>query len=113
MLNIYTGRIGQTGLDITVKSGDKVFAPTWDIVMNLKNGNITWQQYVKEYYALMRNSYQINHERWLEILNKNEVTFLCYCTDPQRCHRTLLVDMFCKLGKSESIQVRYMGERES
>ena len=40
-MKIYTSRIGTEGLDITVKSGDKVFAPSWEIVLGLKDGKIT------------------------------------------------------------------------
>lgn len=111
MLKIYTDRIGRPGLDITVKSGDQVFAPTWDIVMGLKHGDITWEQYVEKYYELMRNSYLHNREHWMEILNKDEVTFLCYCTDPSKCHRTLLSEMFIKVGKSLNHKVVYLGEK--
>ena len=112
MLKVYTARIGNNGLDITVKSGDPVFAPSWKIVMDLKNDKITWEQYVKKYTIMMRHSYLRNFQRWMEILRKKEVTLLCYCSDPNRCHRILLADMFVKVGEDKGINVQYMGERE-
>lgn len=39
MLKIYTSQYrysGKNRLDITVKSGNKIFTPTWNIVVNSK-----------------------------------------------------------------------------
>ena len=44
-------------LDITVKSGDKAFAPTWKMVMGSKQGKITDEEYTHQYTELMRKSY--------------------------------------------------------
>jgi uncharacterized protein YeaO (DUF488 family) len=110
-MNIYTARIGHKGLDITVKSGDKTFAPSWNIVMDLKNGNITWEQYKEKYTQMMRKSYKQNTKRWLELINKDELTLICYCTDPNRCHRTLLADMLVKVAKRHGVTATYLGEK--
>ena len=57
MLKVYTAQYGYRGkdrLDITVKSGDRTFAPTWDMVMDYKSGKITQEEYTEMYYDLMR-----------------------------------------------------------
>lgn len=41
----------------------------------------------------MRNSYRGNFPAWAWLLDQREVTLLCYCTDPQRCHRTVFADI--------------------
>jgi uncharacterized protein YeaO (DUF488 family) len=101
LLEVYTGRIGYKGtdgLDITVKSGDPCFAPSWAIVSNVKAGKISEDEYIREYYRLMRVSYVKNRARWNEILVLSRVTLLCYCRKGDFCHRKLLADILVKLG---------------
>jgi uncharacterized protein YeaO (DUF488 family) len=101
MVKIYTSQYGYKGedrLDITVKTGDKTFAPTWDMVMGHKNGTLSSEQYVKMYIDLLRNSYKKNRKRWEEILNREQVTFVCFCGHGKFCHRLILADVFTKLG---------------
>ena len=101
MLKIYTSQYrysGENRLDITVKSGNKLFAPTWDIVGKVKKGLMTEEEYTKEYYKLMRNSYKNNRSKWDELLNQNEVVLVCFCRKGSFCHRYILADMLVKLG---------------
>lgn len=58
-----------------------------------------WALYVPAYLAEMRASYRAHHRSWAALLMRSEATLLCYCTDPERCHRTLLArDILPKLG---------------
>lgn len=101
MLKVYTSQYnyrGENRLDITVKSGGKVFAPTWDIVGKVKRGLITEEQYIKKYYALMRKSYKINRNIWEEILAEEEIVLVCFCKAGDFCHRLLLAEILVKLG---------------
>jgi len=107
---MYVGKLQPDFLDITVKSGDVTFAPTWDIVMGYKNGKMTWDQYVEEYTRMMRVSYSLNKERWLQVLRSGSVTLTCYCAPTQHCHRYLLAGMLEKAGKANGIEVIYEGE---
>lgn len=43
-------------VDITVKSGSKVFAPTWEMVMALKSGEIGEDVYTAYYDQMMKMS---------------------------------------------------------
>ena len=105
-MKVWTGRIGQHGgLDITVKSGNKAFAPTWDMVMGHKRGTVSDAEYVERYYALMRRSYREHRAAWDELLSQDEATLLCYCAKGKFCHRTLLAEILVKLGAT------YEGER--
>ncbi|MCL6559472.1 MAG: hypothetical protein K6U74_11870 [Firmicutes bacterium] len=89
---------GEDRLDITVKSGDKTFAPTWDMVMAYKSGKITQEEYTEMYYALMRRSYQNNRRRWEEVLAMDKVVLVCFCRAGDFCHRLLLAGILEKLG---------------
>ncbi|MBI4822915.1 MAG: DUF488 domain-containing protein [Nitrospirae bacterium] len=114
-LHLYTAQIGkykgQDSFDITVKSGDHTFAPTWDIVQGWKSNQIDWETFSKHYRQLMLDSYKRNQTAWNDILNRGTLTFLCYCRAGEHCHRYLLAEFLCKLGEREGISVIYEGER--
>ncbi len=116
-LHLYTAQIGKykgpDAYDVTVKSGDINFAPTWDIVQAWKAGEINWDTYTQRYRELMLNSYKRNQGAWREILEKGILTLLCYCRadDDKHCHRYLLADFLIKLGDKIGVTVIYEGER--
>lgn len=114
-MKIYTAQIGYKGLDgydITVKSGDKVFAPTWNMVMDYKRGKLSKEAYSSMYRELMLRSWREHRQAWLDLLNREEVTLVCYCRPGDFCHRLLLAEYLVKLGKHLGIEVIYMGERQ-
>lgn len=97
-------------LDITVKSGLELFAPTWDMVQRHKAGTLTDEEYTQLYYTLMRRSYSTNKAVWLDYLNQPTLTIGCYCTNGHFCHRYLLVDILSKVAVSNTIPFSYKGE---
>lgn len=106
-VELYTAQIRYSGddrLDITVKSGDGVFAPTWDMVMGHKNHFISDDEYKKKHIELMRMSRKNNPLRWQEIMNKEKIVLTCYCSAGKFCHRILLAKML------EMIGATYKGE---
>lgn len=110
-MKLYTAQYRYKGydrLDITVKGKDpigKVFAPSWKMVMGSKEGRITWSEYRELYRELMRESFQQHKKIWDEILNREEVTLVCFCKPEDNCHRYLVAEYFSKLG------AEYLGER--
>lgn len=108
MLSVYTSQYrysGEDRLDITVKSGNKLFAPSWEMVMGHKNGTLSDEQYISMYYDKMRKSYKNNKKKWQELLDKEQVTVVCFCGKGKFCHRLFFADILVKLG------AKYMGER--
>lgn len=97
-------------IDTTVKSGDKVFAPTWEIVMSVKSGQISEDTYTQEYLRLMRASYRTHLDRWLEVCQMDEVAIACYCTHGKFCHRHLLADMLSHVCTRYAIPFQLQGE---
>lgn len=97
-------------LDITVKSGDKTFAPSWAIVMDHKNGKITDEQYTEEYKRMMRETAKANPGRWNELMHSGSVTLACYCKAGDFCHRLILVELLKIVGEHIGIEVVYEGE---
>lgn len=98
------------------------FAPSWAILnpalrarRAARTGDVAraailsreqWAAYVEAFTQEMRESYRRDREAWGAILCRPEVTLCCYCTDPERCHRTILARaIFPALGAT------YAGER--
>lgn len=97
-------------LDTTVKSGDRVFAPSWDIVTKVKAHEITPEQYTEQYTRMMRNSYVQNHARWMEVCQMERVAISCYCPEGVFCHRHVLADMFAQVCRKHKIEFKLEGE---
>ncbi len=113
MLKIWTAQMYKTKgkdwptLDITVKNQDpfgKAFAPTWSMVMDIKKGIITEEEYTDLYHKRMLHSYDANRTLWEDLLNRDEVVLICFCKAGAFCHRHLLTQYLVKLGAT------YMGE---
>ena len=106
---IWTAHISyreEDAVDITVKGNNpigRVFAPTWDMVMDYKRAvkQQDWETpeeftpeeiYTKRYKALLgerlptiQEMFDFYTKTWLE-----ELTFTCYCPPGAFCHRVIL-----------------------
>ena len=86
-------------IDVTIKSGHQIFAPTWDMVNGVKNKTLSPDEYTQMYYAMMRLSYKNHITEWDLILNKGDkvpIILGCYCQPNTFCHRYLLKDILLK-----------------
>lgn len=117
---VYRGRVGQQVLNTTIKSGTglgAVFAPTWKMVLEFKQGEISWDEYRRQYTDLMRQRYQANASAFLEALSSDELIVCCYCKDThattKHCHRYILVELLEKVAVHHSIRFEYIGEIRS
>lgn len=100
-------------LDVTLKSGDRTFSPTPELLSAYKAGEITDKEYTVRFKKLMELSYKENKQRWLEVCKMEEVAIACYCGSGNFCHRKLLVSMFRKVCKANAIMgFTYVGELE-
>lgn len=109
---------GQDRLDITVKGNNvagKLYAPTWDIVMGVKNGTITEEEYTKRYYDMLCEKHNSGSklvvsqtERFVSRIMKQDITVVCFCPANAFCHRHLLVKW---LVHNFNIEKYYGGEK--
>lgn len=97
-------------LDITIKSGQVAFAPTWEMVAGSKSGQMTEAQYEQEYRRLMASSQEHYHEQWEKLLHTEEIAICCYCRKGTFCHRYLLKDILETECKKRGIPFEYLGE---
>jgi len=101
---------GADRFDITRKNGNYNFAPSWNLIMGYKSKLIDEKKYRIEYKKQMSQSFFNNKREWEELLNKGEVTLVCFCKKGEFCHRLILVEILQMLGKRFNIEVIYNGE---
>ena len=117
-LTVFTARVSYGGsdrFDVTRKSGGALgqhFAPSWHLLQpylaKRRAGTISdadWNSYAEQYTEQMRDSYRLYRDEWDALLARETTTLVCYCTDPAKCHRTVLAQILVKLGAT------YNGER--
>ena len=97
-------------LDTTVKTGEKTFSPTWNLVTRIKAGAIDENAYRAEYFDIMRQSYVKNTLRWHEVVTMDKVAIACYCPPNCFCHRHLLKEIFEKVCMRQGLPFLYSGE---
>ena len=104
-------------LDVTVKSAaeaDRCLAPTWDLVMGAKRGELDWAAYTEGYLALLRGRWRDDPaararlEALADRACAGDVTLCCYCRGPERCHRSLLAAVLVKVaaGRGRVLRTR-------
>jgi uncharacterized protein YeaO (DUF488 family) len=97
-------------IDTTVKSGNPAFAPTWDIVLASKSGQMSPQEYTQRYLELMRQSLRHNPAPWEQLQQQEKIALACYCPAGQFCHRLVLAAALTKYLQSKGIAVDARGE---
>lgn len=105
-MDIFTAQYrydGPNRLDITVKGQDpvgKLFAPTWSMVMGLKNGSMTEEGYTQVYNRILDNVFAgaSGYSLWQDFSRQERVTFVCFCPTGAFCHRVLLAVYLQKAG---------------
>lgn len=89
--------------DITLKSGDLVFAPTPELLWPYKQGIINDQEYVDVFNRLTRTRFRKDPDPWYWLINQRRICLACYCTHGKFCHRHLVKGMLHKLCAREGI----------
>lgn len=105
-------RNGMNGMDVTVKSAlgrARCFAPTWDMVLGSKRGEISWDQYTAQYLSILDS---LDEQEWVWLHDQADhglLTVLCYCPlTKEKCHTALIVDYACE--NYPALFVRYPEE---
>lgn len=86
-------------IDITAKSGCDigwVLAPSWDIVSRYKSGNLTQENFKKEYFDLIESRWKKPLKSIEDIENVERIILVCYCPPNQFCHRYLAADFLVR-----------------
>lgn len=123
-LKVYTARMGLKDpdyLDVSLQGNlrrlhrgiGRAFAPSphllYPFLTKRKHGGLTeadWQRYVERYTAEMRASYRERRSAWDELLSWERVVLLCFCTDPNQCHRRVLASILVTLGATDCGEIQ-------
>jgi uncharacterized protein YeaO (DUF488 family) len=97
-------------LDVSVKTGDLVFAPSWSMVMEYKYGNIDERIYTILYTERTITSAKVHRKRWLEVIEQGSVTLGCYCKAGDFCHREILSEFLKIAAEKLGYEVIMEGE---
>ena len=101
-------RLAKTGVplvDTTVKTGEQRLAPSWDMVLGIKRGTVSEEEYTRLYYARLDHWWFQDPLFWDELLTHPVLAFGCYCRAGTFCHRHLLVEFLKRVT-----HVEYRGE---
>ena len=129
-LEVHTARLGYRGpdwLDVSLQGNMRraeagepgghrglglAFAPSPDLLYPFlskrKFKGITdadWELYAEAYTAEMRSRYRRWRPVWDTLLAESHVVLLCFCTDANQCHRTVLAGILAKLGATNSGEI--------
>ncbi|QDB71218.1 hypothetical protein CPT_Moabite_188 [Serratia phage Moabite] len=119
ILEVFTGRIQDWRewhnsdvlfYDITLKSGDRVFAPSAELLYPYKQGLINSREYGEIYYRLLRQRYRKDPEPFEWLIRQRRIALTCYCGHGKFCHRHLLKRPLRKLCEKEGILFIDRGE---
>ncbi len=77
---------------------DIMFAPDKDLLINYKNGNIGWDEYVIQFDNIMKTR-NINEyiSKNYSCINEERICLLCSEEKSDKCHRKLVADKFSKI----------------
>lgn len=97
-------------IDITLKSGDRRFAPDSQLFNDYRYNGLSDQDYKDRFTNLMRQRYRQDPYLFDELLGRDKIALACFCGGDKPCHRYLVEDMMSKVAKSRNINYEYKGE---
>lgn len=97
-------------LDATVKSGNGVFAPSWEIVSAYKRGFMSPEEYTHHYRNKMEHSKIAFPWDWKVLEVHERLAIGCYCPADHFCHRHILTNVFSEFLMSRGMDVQLGGE---
>lgn len=78
-------------MDTTIKSGDWMLAPTWQLLCAYKYNGMSDEDYTEAYNTLLELRLVEHPEYFDELFNMDVLAVGCYCRPGKFCHRHLLV----------------------
>lgn len=106
-------KLNITLFDITVKSGIQAFSPTWDMLRALRAGEMTTDEYERQYRQKVERTFEASPELWHEFTKHPNMAIGCYCTPGTFCHRLIFSDILTKYLCDQGKEVHRKGELSS
>lgn len=92
-------------VDITLKSGERHFAPSPKLLSLYKCGHIDPEGYTERFVQEMRESYRKAPQLWIDLALDDNYALACYCRAGDFCHRHLVVELLEKVAASQGHQL--------
>ena len=92
------GRLGQF-------SDGRIFAPSRGLLTRYKAGLLSWKDYERHYLSEMESLYQRSPGHFQKLLQRDEITLVCYEAKPDKCHRRLLAEFMVRIGSGHGIKI--------
>jgi hypothetical protein len=111
LTSIYTAHYrysGEDRVDITVKGQHpewKLLAPTWGMVMGIKNDTMSEDEYIAKYLKMLD---AVPISVWNKLFQMSTITLVCFCNKDAFCHRNILTNYIC----DSVCCIQYHGWRE-
>ena len=118
-MDIYTAQYKYSGddrMDITVKGNQvpgNILAPTWEMVRGLQKQTLNQWDYTVQYFSLIISRInapamvgRANRITLNNLLEREQLTLVCFCPSGEFCHRVLAARMIENMGYG-----KYIGER--
>lgn len=87
---------GHAYLDITVASGIKWLAPTWNMVKASKKGTLSQPAYKAIYLEMMEENFKNRPDRLQWLKDRKSLVLACYCKPGDFCHRYILAEFLAE-----------------
>lgn len=123
-LLVYTSQFRYGGVDrVDITRGSEradpaiqaAFAPSWKLLnwgramlkraKNADGRHWAWVSYEARYTEAMRGSYKQHRSTWDDLLKRKRVVLVCFCANPDQCHRRALAKILEKLGATDAGEV--------
>lgn len=82
---------GVKAIDTTIKTGFKQLAPTWTMVLGIKDKSLSSEKYTQMYHDMLECSRKAHPAFWEALFRQEKIALGCYCKPDTFCHRYLLV----------------------
>lgn len=79
---------------VVTRSSGSILSPSWDLLWNIKDDRITWEEYERRFREeIMNNSEAMKKLKWIKRISKDkDVRLICYEKN-YPCHRFILMDI--------------------
>lgn len=97
--------------DITVKSGNKLYAPADAVLWAYKRGEVSDEEYTRLYREKLAQGFVERPDDFEAFLHQSgPLAVACYCRAGTFCHRHLFITFMQTVAEDNEIPFEYLGE---
>jgi len=101
----YKGTIRDSGIDITIKNNPNhvLSSDNWDMVLNVKFGKISKEEYITYYTNLLRDRWSTRKQEFIDLAKlgiNRDIVLKCFCPkNTSYCHAKIAAKFMNNLVK--------------